>query len=98
MAGAGAAFRPAPRSGPETRRYITERGNAVGGNVARRAHDLAEDVHGRTEGWLDRGRDLLETETQRLRNAIDAGREALRDAFDAGREAMREEIRRITPP
>lgn len=78
VAGAAAAMLLAPRRGEETRRYIAERGNA-----------LAADVQDRTEGWLDRGRDLLGAETRRVR-----------DAFEAGREAMRDEIRRArdAPP
>lgn len=82
-AGAGAALLLTPRSGQEARDYIADRGNEVGESMARRAHDLAADVQTRAGTWLDRGRDLLETEARRLR-----------DAFEAGREAMRDEIRR----
>jgi gas vesicle protein len=82
VAGAATALLLSPRSGRETREYIADRGNEVSETVARRAHDLAADVQSRAGTWLDRGRDLLEGETRRLR-----------DAFDAGREAMRDEIR-----
>jgi gas vesicle protein len=83
VAGAAAALLLAPRSGREAREYIADRGNEVGENMARRAQDLAVDVQGRAGTWLDRGRDALETEVRRVR-----------DAFDSGREAMRDEIRR----
>jgi gas vesicle protein len=83
VAGAAAALLLTPRSGHEAREYIAERGNEMGETVARRAHHLAADVQSRAGTWLDRGRDLLEAETRRLR-----------DAFDAGREAVRDEIRR----
>jgi len=79
VAGAAAAILLTPRSGRETREYIAERGNEVGESMARRAHDLATDVQSRTGTWIDRGRDLLDAETRRLRDAFDAGREAMRD-------------------
>ncbi len=82
-AGATAALLLTPRSGRETREYIADRGNEVSEDVARRAQSLAADVQHRAGGWLDRGRDLLEAESRRLR-----------DAFDAGRQAMHDEIRR----
>lgn len=83
VAGAGAAILLTPRSGREAREYIADRGTEMGQSAARRAHGLAEDVQSHAGTWLDRGRDLIETEGQRLR-----------DAFDAGHEAMRDEIRR----
>lgn len=42
---------------------------------------------GRGAEWLDRGRELLEDQAGRLR-----------EAFEAGREAMREEMRRWSNP
>ena len=86
-AGAAATFLLTPRSGQTTREYIADRGNEVGESMARRAHDLAADVQSRAGTWLDRGRDLLETETRRLRDAFEAGREAMRDEIRRGGEA-----------
>ncbi len=89
VAGAAAAILLAPRSGRETREFLAEQDRKSPSEVRKaagscqRAHDLASDVQSRAEAWLDRGRDLLEGETRRLR-----------DAFEAGREAMRDEIRR----
>lgn len=85
-AGAAAALLLTPRSGRETRELIADRGNEVSADVVRRAQDLAGEVQTRASTWLDRGRDLLKTEGQRVR-----------EAFDAGKEAMGEEIRRTTP-
>jgi gas vesicle protein len=82
-AGAAAALLLTPRTGRETREYIADRGNEVSEGVVRGAQSLAAEVQHRASNWLDRGRDLLEAETQRLR-----------DAFDAGRQAMHDEIRR----
>jgi gas vesicle protein len=45
-----------------------------------------EENRERAGEWLDKSRELLEEQTQRLMGA-----------FEAGRDAMREEIRRIPP-
>jgi gas vesicle protein len=86
-AGAAAAILLTPRSGREAREYIAERGSEVGDTVARHAHDLAEDVQRRTGTWLDRGRELLDAESRRVREAFEAGRDAMRDEIrGAGEE------------
>jgi gas vesicle protein len=79
MVGAAVAYLTAPRSGLETREILTSRG----GDVAKRAQDLAGDVQHQAGEWLDKSRELFEEQTQRLVAA-----------FEAGREAMREEIRK----
>jgi len=71
-----------PRSGEENRSYLSDRG----GELARRAQELAMDAQGRAGELLDKSRELFEEQTQRLMGA-----------FEAGREAMRDEIRK-TPP
>jgi len=83
--GAAAALLLAPRTGRETREILAERG----GDVARRAQELASELaQGRAGEWLDKSRELFEEQTQRLMSA-----------FDAGKDAMREEIRKSpTPP
>ncbi|MBI2014743.1 MAG: hypothetical protein HYS77_04275, partial [Candidatus Rokubacteria bacterium] len=58
-----------------------------GGEVARRAQELASEAQGRAGDWLDKSRELFEEQTQRLMNA-----------FEAGKDAMREEIRRGSSP
>jgi len=77
--GAGIAILLTPRTGAQARELLAERG----GDVARRAQDLANEAQGRAGEWLDKSRELFEEQTQRLMNA-----------FEAGRDAMREEIRR----
>ena len=77
--GAASALLLAPRTGQETRGLLTERG----GEVARRAQELASEAQGRAGEWLDKSRELFEEQTQRLMTA-----------FEAGKDAMREEIRK----
>ena len=82
--GAAAALLLAPKAGRETRELIAERG----GDVARKAQELANEAQGRAGEWLDKSRELFEEQTQRLMSA-----------FEAGKDAMREEIRKgNTPP
>ena len=68
-----------PRTGEENRELLGERG----GELARRAQQLATEAQGVAGEWLDKSRELFEEQTQRLMSA-----------FEAGRDAMREEIRR----
>ena len=82
--GAAAALLLAPKAGRETRELIVERG----GEVARKAQEIANEAQGRAGEWLDKSRELFEEQTQRLMSA-----------FEAGKDAMREEIRKgNTPP
>ena len=77
--GAAAALLLAPRPGQETRDMLVERG----GDVAKRAQEMATEAQGRAGEWLDKSRELFEEQTKRLLTA-----------FEAGRDAMREEIRK----
>lgn len=79
VTGAAAALLLTPRTGRETRELLAERGS----DAIRRAGELASDAQGRAGVWLDKGREVFEEQTERLRSA-----------FEAGKEAMREEIRR----
>lgn len=81
--GAAAALLLAPKAGRETRELIAERG----GEVARKAQELANEAQGRAGEWLDKSRELFEEQTQRLMSA-----------FEAGKDAMREEIRKGAAP
>lgn len=83
LIGAAAALLLAPKAGRETREIIAERG----GDVARKAQELANEAQGRAGEWLDKSRELFEEQTQRLMGA-----------FEAGKDAMREEIRKGTTP
>jgi gas vesicle protein len=77
--GAAGALLMAPRTGRETRELLAQQG----GEVARRAQELANEAQGRAGEWLDKSRELFEEQTQRLMSA-----------FEAGKDAMREEIRK----
>jgi gas vesicle protein len=77
--GAATALLLTPRSGRETREILAERG----GELARRAQEMATEAQGRAGEWLDKSRELFEEQTQRLMTA-----------FEAGKDAMREEMRK----
>jgi gas vesicle protein len=83
VVGAAAGVLLAPRPGRETREFLAERG----GDVAKRAQELANEAQGRAGEWLDKSRELFEEQTQRLMSA-----------FEAGKDAMREEIRKGAAP
>lgn len=77
--GAGVAFLVAPRTGSQTRELLTDHS----GDVARTAQSWADHAQQQAGEWLDRSRELLEEQTNRVMSA-----------FEAGKEAMREEIRK----
>lgn len=83
VAGAAAALLFAPKTGRETRELLAEHG----GEAIRRAGEFASEAQGRAGVWIDKGREVFEEQTERLRSA-----------FEAGKEAMREEIRRTNSP
>jgi gas vesicle protein len=73
--GAAVAYLTTPRTGPEARELLAARG----GEVARRAQDLAGEAQNQAAEWLDKSRELFEEQTQRLITAFEAGKEAMRD-------------------
>jgi gas vesicle protein len=83
IAGAAAALLLAPRTGRETRELLAERGS----EILKRAQEKAGETHVRAGDLLDKGREYLEEQTQRLASA-----------FEAGRAAMKEEINRAGSP
>ena len=80
--GAVGALLMTPRTGQETRDFLSEKSE----DLARRAQQFAGEAQGRAGEWLDKSRELFEEQTQRLMSA-----------FEAGKEAVREEIRRGEP-
>ena len=54
-----------PRTGEENRGYLGDRSSQL--------------AQGRAGEWLDKTRELLPEQTQRLKGAFEAGREAMRD-------------------
>jgi gas vesicle protein len=81
LAGAAAALLMAPKTGRETRDLLAEQG----AELWKKAQDAAGAAP-RSGDVLERGRDYVHEQTDRLRSA-----------FDAGRSAMREEMRRGDP-
>jgi gas vesicle protein len=79
IAGAAAAVLITPKSGRETRELLAEHG----GELFKRAQDVAEQAQGRAGDIFDKGREYFEEQAHRLTNA-----------FEAGRAAMKEEISR----
>ena len=79
IAGAAAAVLITPKSGRETRELLAEHG----GELFKRAQDVAGQAQGRAGDIFDKGREYFEEQAQRLTNA-----------FEAGRSAMKEEISR----
>lgn len=71
-----------PRTGEETRDFLSDRG----ADLARQAREFAMDAQSHAGEWLDKSREIFEEQTQRLMGA-----------FEAGREAMREEMRKQPP-
>ena len=91
VAGAAAALVLTPRSGRETRELLAERADEVArlaperaGELARTAQRLAHEARGHTSEILDRSRDVLEQQAQRLKGAFEAGREAMREEMQQG--------------
>ncbi len=81
--GAVGALLLTPKTGPQARQLVLERG----GEAAKKAQEFAAEAQGRAGEWLDKSRELFEEQTQRLMSA-----------FEAGKDAMREEIRKGSAP
>jgi len=77
--GAATALLTTTLTGREARDLLFDRG----GDLAKRAETWAGEAQSQAGDWIDRSRELLEEQTQRLMSA-----------FEAGKEAMREEIRK----
>jgi gas vesicle protein len=91
VAGAAAALVLTPRTGRQTRELLAERADEVArlaqeraGELARTAQRLASEARGQTSEILDRSRDVLEQQAQRLKGAFEAGREAMREEMQQG--------------
>ena len=78
--GAAGALLMAPRTGQETRDFLSEKSE----ELARRAQELAGEAQGRAGEWLDKSRELFEEQTQRLMSAFEAGKDAMRDEIRRG--------------
>ena len=91
LIGAGLALLLAPKSGQETRELLRERGTdwakraqEQGSELARRAKESVGDAQVKAQGYLGKGKEVLEDTSAQLKAA-----------FEAGRGAMREEMSRF---
>ncbi len=75
--GAASALLLSPKTGREIRDQLIERG----GELARRAQEMAQ---GQSGDWLDKSREVFEEQTQRLMSAFEAGKDAMRDEMRKG--------------
>jgi gas vesicle protein len=75
-----AALLMAPRTGAENRERLGEQGS----ELARRAQALAADAQHVAGQWLERGREVVEQQTERLMGAFEAGRDAMREEIQKG--------------
>jgi gas vesicle protein len=79
LVGAGVALLLAPKTGKEARDLLADKG----GEIARKAREVAGEAQLHAGDFFEKGREFLEEQTQRLVAA-----------FEAGKEAMKEEIGR----
>lgn len=82
LAGAATALLLAPQTGKETRELLLEKG----GELAQKAQEAMGQAQGRAGELLDKGKDYLEAQTQRLTAAFEAGREAMKEEISRSRE------------
>jgi len=66
----------APKSGDETREYLTRRADESKDYAQRKARELRE----RADDLVERGRDAMETGRDSINDAIEAGKGAYRQA------------------
>ena len=84
VAGAATALILAPKSGRETRELLTEHG----GDVLSRAKVTAGEARVKAGDLLEKGREYLEEQSNRLISAFEAGRAAMRDEMSQERPGI----------
>ncbi len=84
VAGAATALLLAPKTGRETRDLLAEHS----GDVLNRAKATADDARVKAGDFLDKGREYLEEQSNRLVSAFEAGRAAMRDEMSQGRPGI----------
>ena len=73
--GAVIALLFAPRSGRETRDIITQKAVESKEKIA----SAGRDVSGKVSGYVDKGKDVVNTQKEQISAAIEAGKQAYRD-------------------
>ncbi|MBI4587859.1 MAG: YtxH domain-containing protein [Candidatus Rokubacteria bacterium] len=81
LMGAAAALLLTPKTGPQARELLREKG----GDFTKRAQEYAKEAQVRASELLDKGRELFEEQSQRLMSAFEAGREAMREEIGTAR-------------
>lgn len=84
VAGAATALLLAPKTGRETRELLAEHS----GDVLSRAKATAGEARVKAGDLLDKGREYLEEQSNRLISAFEAGRAAMRDEMSEGRPGI----------
>jgi len=82
LVGAALAVLFAPRSGEETRELLEEKlrdGVERGRRLRDRAMERGREVLGEASGYLDKQRESLDRQRDRLAAAVEAGRQAYRE-------------------
>ncbi len=65
----------APRSGKETREYLTERAEEGKDALLRKSRDLREQA----DEYMDRAKDVVRKQKDQISSAIEAGKQAYRE-------------------
>jgi len=73
--GGAAALLFAPKSGKETRKYIADRAEEGKGYVAAKGREFREQA----EEYVDRGKEVVSKQKERLADVLEAGRQAARN-------------------
>ena len=81
LLGAAAALLLTPKTGPEARELLRDKG----GDFAKRAQEYAKEAQAQAGDLFDKGRDFFEEQSQRLRSAFEAGKEAMREEIGQAR-------------
>jgi gas vesicle protein len=83
LAGAAAAVLLTPKTGREARELLAERSS----EFWKMAQDKAGETQGRASDLLDKGREYVEEQTQRLASAFEAGRAAMKEEMGRARSS-----------
>lgn len=83
IAGAAAAVLLTPKTGREARELLAEHG----GDIFKRAHEVADQAQNRAGDLFDKGREYFEEQAQRLSSAFEAGRAAMKEEITRGRSS-----------
>ena len=75
--GGAVALLFAPKSGKETRKYLTDKAEEGKGYVAARGREFRQQA----EEYVDRGKEVVSKQKERLADVLEAGRQAARNTM-----------------